>query len=180
MNKLLDILGFVFIMFEVFISAVTFYYLKQQYVRVMKEYYKNENESRKKIIVRNEKIIKKDIIQINTTQYIDTAEINKQIGLAQLTFSKKGTWLSNEKMTQNRTRIGRDPRNDIVINDYTVSRKQCLIDKEDDKFILKNYSHKNVTRVNGKPVKKHKEIKEGDVVQIGNVTFVFDNIFKAV
>ena len=116
---------------------------------------------------------------MNMTQYIDAEAVNKQISYARLIFNTNGNYLTSENISKKIIRIGRDPRNDIVIRDYTVSRMQCWIVKEKDRFILKNYSYINTTKLNGKTVKKSKEIRYGDVVKIGNITFTFDNVLEA-
>lgn len=105
-------------------------------------------------------------------------EDNKKIKYMQLTFFINGLTKSI-KILGKVTKIGRDSSNDIVINDITVSRKQCQIVYENDIFILENYSPANTTRLNGKIVKKSKEIKCGDVVEIGNVAFTFDSATEA-
>ena len=83
-------------------------------------------------------------------------------------------------MIRDKIKIGRDYRNDIMIKDLTVSRRQCLIMKRDNRFILKNFSESNITRLNDKIVNNKAEIKYGDTVRIGRLTFKFVDILDVV
>lgn len=178
MNKILDVAWLIFIVLESFILFITFCYLRREYIKAIEE----SNENKRKIktyIIEKKDIAIKNIIKMNKTEIIDVQEIKKQLEYVQLIFLLDGNYIGGGEISNEKIRIGRDPRNDIVINNRTVSRKQCLIVKENNTFILKNYSYANKTRLNGKIVKKSKEIKYGDVVKIGNISFTFDSVTKA-
>ncbi len=179
MGKIIDVFWFLFIIIEFFIIIITFCYLKREYVKALTNYYSKNAKVRKYCVIKKEEA-RKNIIKMNVTQYIDTQEINRRIGYAQLVFSSQGNYIASEKLFQNRIKIGRDSSNDIIIKDYTVSRKQCQIIKRDGKFILKNISKRNVTRLNNKVVKNSKEIKYGDIIKIGNIKFEFDNVLEVI
>lgn len=118
-------------------------------------------------------------LYITTLSLNNAQEINKQLECVQLIFLRNGQYIGSKELPNKKIRIGREQRNDVVIKDRTVSRKQCLIVKENDIFILKNYSRANKTRLNGKIVNNSKEIKYGDVVGIGNIAFTFERVVKA-
>lgn len=176
---MLDIFWTLFIMVEFFVTIITFYYLRQEYVKELENYYKKNLEFKNySITKKNEN--KKSIIQMNITQNIDTQEINKQIGYVQLEFIKNGEHFMSDKISKRKIHIGRDSRNDIIVKDHTVSKQQCLIIRKDNKFILRNFSTINSTRLNGKTVKNKEEVKYGDVVNIGKVAFKLNNISEVV
>ena len=67
-------------------------------------------------------------------------------------------------------KIGRDPVNDIVIqNDPLVSRKHAIIEKDGETLYLEDKGSTNGTYVNKNPVSAGKKvkIKSGDTVMIG-------------
>ena len=63
--------------------------------------------------------------------------------------------------------IGRDPMSDIVIDDAEVSRKHLLIRKKNDTFFVEDQNSTNGSFLNGKRVRKSKEIRNGDLITIG-------------
>src|SRR6056297_3902195 len=67
-------------------------------------------------------------------------------------------------------KIGRDPVNDIVIeNDPLVSRKHAIIEKDGDTLYLEDKGSTNGTYVNRNPLQAGKklEVKNGDAIMIG-------------
>ena len=151
-----------------------------QYVDIYFFQYYISIAKKKKAKKNTKKNTKKNIVKMNITQHIYAQEINERVGYAQLEFLKDGQYISRQKMTQDKIRIGRDYRNDIVIKDLTVSRRQCLIMKKDDKFVLRNSSENNVTCLNDQIIKNKAEIKYGDIVRMGRVTFKFVDISELV
>ncbi len=70
--------------------------------------------------------------------------------------------------------VGRDPDEaDFVIEDATVSRKHARVFKTDEGFYLKNLSRINPTLINGDLYEDQVLLKEGDLLQIGDTTFLF-------
>ncbi|HEY3204157.1 MAG TPA: adenylate/guanylate cyclase domain-containing protein [Thermoanaerobaculia bacterium] len=65
--------------------------------------------------------------------------------------------------------IGRANDNDIVLNDFSVSRRHAYLKKENDVWIIYDNQSTNGVRVNDKPVPKS-AVKDGDQALIG--TFV--------
>jgi Nif-specific regulatory protein len=70
------------------------------------------------------------------------------------------------------TSIGREANNDIHLPDRSLSRRHCLIKKEDGIFRIIDLESFNGTMVNGVPVKEQ-ALNHGDQVTLGNVLFLF-------
>lgn len=72
-------------------------------------------------------------------------------------------------LDQERVTIGRQPSNDIVLNDKAVSgRHAAIVTILDDSF-LEDLDSTNGTQVNGQPVTKH-PLVHGDVISMGRHT----------
>ena len=72
-----------------------------------------------------------------------------------------------------RINVGRALENDVVLKDISVSRKHCVICREDDNWFVQDLGSDNGTYVDGKPVKKLR-IKPGQYVQIGKTIIVLE------
>jgi transcriptional regulator with GAF, ATPase, and Fis domain len=69
--------------------------------------------------------------------------------------------------------IGRDPVNVVAIVDPSVSRKHCLLRREEDgRFSIKDLESRNGTLVNGNPV-KDQYLHHGDEIATGDSLFLF-------
>ena len=69
--------------------------------------------------------------------------------------------------------LGRDPGNSVAVADASVSRKHCLLRKEEDgRFQIKDLDSRNGTLVNGRAVKEH-WLRHGDEIATGDSVFVF-------
>lgn len=70
--------------------------------------------------------------------------------------------------------IGRDPENDIVIENKLASRHHALIQKIRDAYFLKDENSTNGTFLNGHriPVDKYVRLNAGDKITIGSVNLV--------
>ncbi|MFZ0732780.1 MAG: sigma 54-interacting transcriptional regulator [Candidatus Sulfotelmatobacter sp.] len=77
-------------------------------------------------------------------------------------------------LTGGEVSIGRDPSNDISLLDSLVSRKHCLIRKEEKGFRLQDLDSRNNTFVSGVPVKERLLIP-GDQIRIGDSILVFQD-----
>ncbi len=72
--------------------------------------------------------------------------------------------------------IGRDPNVcSQLIEDPMVSRKHAILRLIDQEFQIENLSAINPVNLNGKSLTDPQILKEGDIVQIGNVFFRFSN-----
>ena len=71
-------------------------------------------------------------------------------------------------------RIGRDPGNDLVLDDPNVSRRHAEVRRTGDgAFVLHDLHSRNGTRLNGRPVRAAR-MALGDVIGIGPYRLVFD------
>jgi Nif-specific regulatory protein len=69
--------------------------------------------------------------------------------------------------------IGRDPASTVAIVDPSVSRKHCLLKREEDgRFLIKDLESRNGTLVNGVALKEH-WLRHGDEIATGDSLFVF-------
>ncbi len=76
-------------------------------------------------------------------------------------------------LTQEEATVGRDPNNIVAISDPSVSRKHCLLRREDDgRFQIKDLDSRNGTVVNGIAVKEQ-WLRHGDEIATGDSVFLF-------
>ena len=68
--------------------------------------------------------------------------------------------------------IGRDPTNQVALADPSVSRKHCLLRREDGRFQIRDLESRNGTLVNGVAIKEH-WLRHGDEVATGDSVFLF-------
>ncbi len=66
--------------------------------------------------------------------------------------------------------VGRPGKRDnqIVLEERTVSRTHVTLTGEGDHYLLHNESEPSATFINGHPVKADTELKDGDLIQLGN------------
>jgi pSer/pThr/pTyr-binding forkhead associated (FHA) protein len=75
-------------------------------------------------------------------------------------------------LTEEEISIGREPSNSISINDHSVSRRHCLIRREDGSFKVVDLDSYNGTFVNSLPVGEQ-SLNHGDQISVGSVRFIF-------
>jgi transcriptional regulator with GAF, ATPase, and Fis domain len=69
--------------------------------------------------------------------------------------------------------LGRDPTNAVAVADSSVSRKHCLLRREEDgRFQVKDLDSRNGTLVNGRGVKEQ-WLRHGDEIATGDSVFLF-------
>jgi adenylate cyclase len=64
------------------------------------------------------------------------------------------------------TRFGRSSENEVVLPDYSVSRRHALIQREGDAFVIADQNSTNGVQVNGRQVPRS-PVRAGDVMKIG-------------
>jgi len=74
--------------------------------------------------------------------------------------------------------IGRGSKNDIIIDDDSVSREHAKIKyfEDEDKYKIYDLVSTNGTYVNGKKIEIPTEIKDGDKIEFGEAIFIFKTI----
>ena len=75
-------------------------------------------------------------------------------------------------LTEAEVRIGRDPSNSLTISDLSLSRRHCVLSREDDGYKLRDLESRNGTFVNGGVVSE-KRLNHGDQISVGESVFVF-------
>ena len=68
--------------------------------------------------------------------------------------------------------IGRDPTSAVAVIDPSVSRKHCVLRREDERFQIKDLESRNGTLVNGVAVKEQ-WLRHGDEIATGDSVFIF-------
>ncbi|MGC2473825.1 MAG: sigma 54-interacting transcriptional regulator [Candidatus Sulfotelmatobacter sp.] len=68
--------------------------------------------------------------------------------------------------------IGRDPTSAVAVIDPSVSRKHCVLRREDGRFQIKDLESRNGTLVNGVAIKDH-WLRHGDEIATGDSVFLF-------
>ena len=86
--------------------------------------------------------------------------------MAKLVLSAGGSIVHQSFLEQERVNIGREPHNDVVIDDSAVDAEHAVIVPVGNDHILEDRKSANGTFVNGTRVFKH-ILQHGDVVQFG-------------
>jgi transcriptional regulator with GAF, ATPase, and Fis domain len=68
--------------------------------------------------------------------------------------------------------LGREPTNAIAVIDPSVSRKHCLLRREDGRYQVRDLDSRNGTVVNGLAVKEQ-WLRHGDEIAVGDSAFLF-------
>ena len=80
------------------------------------------------------------------------------------------------KLDQPQYSIGRVETCSICINDPTISSHQCILTQSDNSYCLIDNNSTNGTRVNNVPLLSKLELRHGDIIQIGSIELLFENI----
>ena len=75
-------------------------------------------------------------------------------------------------LTEPEVRIGRDPSNSLAISDLSLSRRHCVLARENDGYILRDLDSRNGTFLNGRVVTE-KQLNHGDQISVGESVLVF-------
>lgn len=70
--------------------------------------------------------------------------------------------------------IGRHPENRLQVADRTASRRHCVIEPLDGRFLLRDLESLQGTFVNGRPIREHL-LEEGDLVAVGDLLLLFQS-----
>ncbi|MGM0557710.1 MAG: FHA domain-containing protein [Myxococcota bacterium] len=69
--------------------------------------------------------------------------------------------------------IGRTDDNFILLSDPSISRRHAKIIRDGNRYTVVDLVSSNGTRLNGRKLDNSKRLKEGDLVEFGDVEFVF-------
>ena len=92
--------------------------------------------------------------------------------MAQLTLQFKDVAVKEFELTGQSMTMGREPDNDIIVENLLVSGYHARIDPAGREYILTDLQSKNGTFVNGERVTSTK-LKDGDQILVGKHTIVF-------
>lgn len=104
-----------------------------------------------------------EIKQVESDTYLKL--INRK---EQLPFKVKENYYLSKSV-----RIGRDDSNDIVLKDRFISKTHAQIIKDEGIFFLEDLQSANGTFLNGKEIFDAIELKDKDIINIGQVEFLF-------
>lgn len=74
-----------------------------------------------------------------------------------------------------RLALGRRGDNDIVIKDPYVSKNHFQIAEDEGGYYLEDLDSANGTYLNGELLEDIVELKNGDIIKVGNIEFLFVN-----
>lgn len=69
--------------------------------------------------------------------------------------------------------IGRGSGNTIVLHDPTISRRHALLQRDGSTWWMESISPSTVTWLNWQPVEERRALQDGDVLTLGETSFVF-------
>jgi type II secretory pathway predicted ATPase ExeA len=75
-------------------------------------------------------------------------------------------------LTDAQNLIGRDPACHVHLDSKFFSRRHAIVAREGDGWTIADLNSTNGTRVNGRPIRKHR-LKDGDAIAIGKHQLVF-------
>jgi len=71
--------------------------------------------------------------------------------------------------------IGSDQGNDVVINDKMVSMTHFYVERQGNQYFVRDLKSAFGTLVNGDKISSKVEVRDGDIIQLGEHTLVFKN-----
>lgn len=87
-----------------------------------------------------------------------------------LPYKVKNHYIIEEKLT-----LGRNKENNISIKDPFISKNHLVIIKDELSYFLEDLNSANGTFVNQQKVEDIVPLKNGDVIEVGNLEFLFVN-----
>jgi hypothetical protein len=72
--------------------------------------------------------------------------------------------------------IGRDPDADLVVDSAQVSRQHALLEPCEDGHTIRDLGSSNGTRVNGYPVTEPVVLTPGDMIDLGGMEFLYEEV----
>jgi hypothetical protein len=83
-----------------------------------------------------------------------------------LVLSENGRFRTEIPLVRERLSIGRRSRNDLVLDDLTVSGEHALVQVRPEGVLIRDLESRNGTHVNGRPIVEC-QLAEGDCIDIG-------------
>lgn len=109
----------------------------------------------------------KTVLINNTKPYISEQPTRKLVGwLVTFDLNPNGV---DFKLYEGRNVIGRNGKNDIIINHNSVSEKHCTILYRNEKFMISDELSTNGTYVNNEIVEDKAYLNDNDIIRLGTV-----------
>lgn len=87
--------------------------------------------------------------------------------------NEPGTPEVREYFDRSEITIGRSPRNELMLPNYSVSRHHARVTLRGDLFSIEDLDSKHGTRVSGRPISGRASFRAGDIIQLGEFTLRF-------
>lgn len=71
--------------------------------------------------------------------------------------------------------LGRDKDNDIFLKDPFISKQHMIIVRDEGNYFLEDLNSANGTFINQEKVEDVVPLKNGDIIEVGNIEFLFVN-----
>ncbi len=91
-----------------------------------------------------------------------------------LTIIKPDGRKRDQQFESETTVLGRNEDCELRLVDGLVSRRHCIILQEGKRFIVKDLKSRNGTWINGRRINNRKEVRNGDVIQVGGFRILFN------
>lgn len=105
---------------------------------------------------------------VMSTLFIDSGSEHHKLVRVNDSFAGEEFILSEQENT-----IGRTDDNFILLSDSSISRKHAVIHRRGEAYFIEDQGSSNGTRLNGQDVDGRQELSTQDIVEFGNVEFVF-------
>jgi hypothetical protein len=102
----------------------------------------------------------------------------KMVSMAWLTITSRRSQGTRFDLSQGRSKIGRSADNDIVLDDETISREHAILAWQDDHYVLLDLMSTAGLFINGTRISVSTELKDGDILLVGETELVFKEIVK--
>lgn len=83
----------------------------------------------------------------------------------------RGAGVRVNAVDSRRVTIGRNPDNDVVVSDPSVSRHHAMLELVDSAWRLRDLGSRNGTYLNGSRVDRVVRVQSGDRIEVGDSTF---------
>lgn len=116
------------------------------------------------------RLIYLDIRSIDTSTTKDVSYLKLLNRMDQLDFKMKEYYPILGELT-----VGRGSRNDVLIRDKVVSKNHMRIFYDGGYYYLEDLKSANGTFLNGEQIRDTIEIRDGDIISVGLIQFIFVN-----
>lgn len=83
--------------------------------------------------------------------------------------------IKDHYVVEDKISLGRDKHNEIVLRDPFISKNHLVIVKDEGNYFLEDLNSANGTYINQEKVEDVVQLTNGDVLEVGNIEFLFVN-----